>query len=89
SGFLVTVPGLIAALRRSWSALFCLAAAASLIATGVWALIDAHAAGGLFYFPNAAADATLHFATSTIFLAGAAQYYTGLRAGRGMTAAPR
>ncbi|MGI8462543.1 MAG: DUF4383 domain-containing protein, partial [Solirubrobacterales bacterium] len=47
SGFLVTVPGLIAALRRSWSALFCLAAAASLIATGVWALIDAHAAGGL------------------------------------------
>jgi uncharacterized protein DUF4383 len=75
SGFLVAIPGLFAALRPSWSGPFVLAAAGSLIATGVWALIEAHAAAGLFYFPNDGADALLHFATSGIFLAGGAHYY--------------
>lgn len=79
SGFLVAIPGLFAALRRSWSALFTLAAASSLIATGVWALLDPQVAGGLFYFPNGGADALLHFGTSTIFLAGAAHYFLGER----------
>ncbi len=75
SGFLVTVPGLFAALRREWSALFNLAAAGSLIATGIWALAETHAVGGLFYFPNQMGDALLHFGTSAIFLAGAAHHY--------------
>jgi len=75
SGFLVTVPGLFAALRREWSALFNLAAAGSLIATGIWALAETHAVGGLFYFPNQMGDALLHFGTSAIFLAGAARHY--------------
>jgi hypothetical protein len=79
SGFLVAIPGLFAALRASWSALFNLAAAGSLIATGVWALMDEHVAGGLFYFPNSSGDAILHFATSTIFLAGAAHYFLSRR----------
>ncbi len=77
SGFLVTIPGLFAALRREWSALFNLAAAGSLIATGIWALADTHAVGGLFYFPNQMGDALLHFGTSSIFLAGAAHHYLG------------
>lgn len=77
SGFLVTVPGLFAALRREWSALFNLAAAGSLIATGIWALAETHAVGGLFYFPNQVGDALLHFGTSAIFLAGAASHYFG------------
>jgi len=75
SGFLVAIPGFVAALRASWSGLFTLAAAGSLIATGVWALIDEQVAGGLFYLPNQTADALLHFGTSTIFVAGAAHYF--------------
>jgi Domain of unknown function (DUF4383) len=75
SGFLVAIPGFFAALRRSWSAAFTLAAAASLIATGIWALLDSQVAAGLFYFPNNGGDALLHFATSAIFLAGAAHYF--------------
>ena len=75
SGFLVAVPGLFAALRPRWSAPFTVAAAASLIATGIWALLDAQVAGGLFYLPSGGTDALLHFGTSTIFLAGAAHYF--------------
>ena len=75
SGFLVAIPGFFAALRRCWSAAFTLAAAGSLIATGVWALLDTQVAAGLFYFPNGGGDALLHFATSAIFLAGAAHYF--------------
>ena len=75
SGFMVAIPGLFAALRPSWAGLFTLAAAGSLIATAIWALLDTQVAGGLFYFPNGDADALLHFGTSAIFLAGAASYY--------------
>jgi hypothetical protein len=74
SGFLVALPGFVAARRATWSAAFDLAAAGSLIATGVWALIDTQVAAGLFYFPNGTADALLHFGTSAIFLAGAAHW---------------
>jgi hypothetical protein len=81
SGFLVALPGFFAALRSSWSAAFCLAAAASLIATAIWALADTYPLGGLFYFPNGGADAVLHLATSAIFLAGAASYLRGREAG--------
>jgi hypothetical protein len=74
SGFLVALPGFFAALRPTWSAAFCVAAAGSLIATGIWALLDTQVAGGLFYFPNSTPDALLHFGTSSIYLAGAAHY---------------
>lgn len=75
SGFLVAIPGFIAARRADWSGLFNLAAAGGLIATAIWALADAHVAGGLFYLPNGGADALLHFGTSAIFLAGSLHYY--------------
>jgi hypothetical protein len=74
SGFLVALPGFVAASRATWSAAFDLAAAGSLIATGIWALLDTQVAGGLFYFPNGTPDALLHFGTSAIFLAGAAHW---------------
>ena len=80
SGLLIALPGYFAALRANWSAAFCLAAAGSLIATAIWALADTYPVGGLFYFPNGGADATLHFATSAIFLVGAATWFS--RAGR-------
>jgi hypothetical protein len=75
SGFLISIPGFVAALRREWSALFNLGAAAGLIATAIWALMSTQVAGGLFYFAHNAADAVLHLGTSAIFLAGAAHYY--------------
>jgi hypothetical protein len=80
SGFLVAIPGFFAALRRSWSALFDLAAAGALLSTALWAALSTQVAGGLFYFPHGGADALLHIGTSTIFLAGAAHHY--LVAGR-------
>jgi hypothetical protein len=80
SGILLAIPGLFAALRPSWSALFNLAAGASLIVTGISALLDSHVAGGLFYLPHTGADAVLHFGVSAIFLAGAAHYYLADRA---------
>jgi Domain of unknown function (DUF4383) len=75
SGFLVAVPGLVLAFRPRLAAIFNVSAAASLIATAIWALLDTQPAGGLFSFPHNGTDALLHFATSTIFLAGAAHYY--------------
>ncbi len=74
SGFLVALPVLASAVRPDWAAITSAAAAASLIATGIWALASTRVAGGLFYFPNGGADALLHFATSAIFLAGVAHY---------------
>jgi len=54
---------------------FNVAAAAALLSTAVWAVLSTQPAGGLFYFPHGDADALLHLATSSIFLAGAAHYY--------------
>jgi hypothetical protein len=79
SGFLVAIPGFFAALRSSWSFLFNVAAAASLMSTALWAVLSTQVAGGLFYFPHGDADALLHLGTSTIFLAGAAQYLLSRR----------
>ncbi len=76
SGFLVAIPGFIAASRRQLAAIFNFAAAAGLIATGVWALFSERVAGGLFYFPHGISDALLHFATSAIFVAGAVHYFS-------------
>lgn len=75
SGFLVAIPALVAALRAEWASLVNLAAAAGLIATGVWALIEPRVAGGLFYLPNQTPDALLHFAVGAIFVAGSVHYF--------------
>jgi hypothetical protein len=63
------------------------ATAASLIAAGVWALLDTRwalldtqPAGGLFSFPHNGTDALLHFGTSAIFLAGAVRHFVTSRA---------
>ena len=75
SGFLVAIPALIVARRPERAAIFVPFAAASLIATAIWAMFETHPAAGLFYFPNNQGDALLHLATSAIFLAGAAHYW--------------
>ncbi len=75
SGFLVAIPAIVVAFMRPYiTALYVTFGAASLIATGVWALLSTKVAAGLFYFPNNEADALLHFATSAIWLAGAGHY---------------
>jgi hypothetical protein len=74
SGFVVALPCLLAASRPALATVFVVAAAVSLIVTGIRALFNTYLAGGLFYFPNNITDAVLHLAVSTIFLAGAAHY---------------
>ena len=88
SGFLVAIPAILAAFfaRPPVTAVLVALSGASLIATGVWALADTKIAGGLFSFPNNEADALLHFATASIFLAGAAHYL--LNAGGARAARP-
>jgi hypothetical protein len=80
SGFLVVIPALLLVTRPRLEAVYLVLAAGSLIATGIWALFDTQPAAGLFSFPNNEVDALLHFATSTIWLAGAAHYFLGARA---------
>lgn len=70
SGFLIAVPALWFARDARRAAAFVPFAAASLIATAIWALIDERPAAGLFYFPHFHSDAWLHFAVSAIFVAG-------------------
>jgi uncharacterized protein DUF4383 len=79
SGFIVAVPALLLVRRPDLDAVYIVLAAGSLIATGIWALLDTQPAAGLFSFPNNGTDALLHFATSTIFLAGAGHYFLGRR----------
>ena len=82
SGFALAIPGLYAARRDDWSAVFAPLAAAALIATAIWALFDTQPAAGLFDFPHNGADALLHFATSAIFLAGTAHHLAAGRVSR-------
>jgi hypothetical protein len=75
SGFLIAIPALLLIRRPDLEAVYIVLAASSLIATGIWALFDTQPAAGLFSFPHNGADALLHFATSAIFLTGAAHHF--------------
>ena len=79
SGFAIAIPALLLLRRPDLEAVYITLAAASLIATGVWALIDTQPAGGLFSFPHNGTDALLHFGTSAIYLAGAAHWFATSR----------
>jgi hypothetical protein len=79
SGFLVAVPALLLASRPHLVARFLPLAVGGLIATAVWAPFSTKLPGGLYYCPHTGTDALLHFATATIFLAGAAHYFLGDR----------
>ncbi len=82
SGFVVTLPCLLSLRRPRLLTAFVVAAAVSLIVTGIRALFVTELAGGLFYFPNNVTDAILHLSVSTIFLAGAAHYVLAERRSR-------
>ena len=74
SGFLVAIPALWFATRPYRAAVFVPLAAASLMATAVWGLLDTRPAAGLFYFPHGQTDAWLHFGVAAVFLAGFGHY---------------
>lgn len=66
SGLLLFGPGLIFATRPAWALLYSIAAAAALIATGLWALVSTQPAY-VFTFPNNERDAVLHLGTGVLF----------------------
>jgi hypothetical protein len=68
SGFALFLPGLFFSLRRDWAFLFALAAVVSLVATGVWALLDTRPVG-LFPFDHNTADAILHVSSAGAYAA--------------------
>jgi uncharacterized membrane protein len=59
-------PGLFFARRADWALLFALAAIASLVASGTWALLDTRPADVL-YFQHNGADAALHFGSALAY----------------------
>jgi hypothetical protein len=59
-------PGLFFARRKDWALLFALAAIASLVASGIWALVDTRPADVL-YFQHNGADAALHFGSAVAY----------------------
>ena len=73
SGFLVALP-LFAALRPSWAAPFDVAAAAALIATGIWALLEPTRRPGSSTSRTRAATRSCT-SPRVIFAAGALHHY--------------
>ncbi|MGE2722186.1 DUF4383 domain-containing protein [Mycolicibacterium celeriflavum] len=61
-------PGLVFALRKSWSVLYLLAAAVAGALPGVWAFFSQQVAY-VFTFPNNITDAVVHMVTAAVMLA--------------------
>ncbi|SEH77255.1 protein of unknown function [Mycolicibacterium rutilum] len=64
-------PGLIFAVRKSWSVLYLIAAAVAGALPGIWAFFSNQVAY-VFTFPNNITDAVVHLITAAIMLAVAA-----------------
>ncbi len=67
SGLLLFGPAFIFARNPRWAVLYALYAAAALILTGVWALLDTQPAY-VFTFPNNTSDGIFHLITGFLFL---------------------
>ncbi len=68
AGLLLFTPALVAALRKSWSAWYCVVAAVGGgFVVGIWALFSHQVL--IFSFPNHRLDAIEHIATGVILLA--------------------
>jgi hypothetical protein len=81
SGLLLFGPALIFARQPRWAVFYALYAAAALIATGVWALLDTQPAY-VFPFPNNTSDGIFHLVTGFLFLDIAVMQLVLDRAGR-------
>lgn len=71
AGLALFGPGLVFALRKSWSVLYLIAAAVAGALPGIWAFFSQQVAY-IFTFPNNTTDAVVHLVTAAIMLAVAA-----------------
>jgi hypothetical protein len=68
AGFALFAPGLVFALRKSWSVLYLLVAAVGGALPGIWAFFSNQVAY-IFAFPNNITDAVVHLVTSAVMIA--------------------
>lgn len=61
-------PGLVFAIRKSWSVLYLLVAAVAGALPGIWAFFS-HQVAYVFTFPNNITDAVVHIVTGAVMLA--------------------
>ena len=71
AGLALFAPGLIFALRKSWSVLYLLAAAVAGALPGIWAFFSNQVAF-VFTFPNNTIDAIVHMVSAAVMIAVAA-----------------
>ncbi|OBJ04537.1 DUF4383 domain-containing protein [Mycobacterium sp. 1465703.0] len=68
AGLALFAPGLVFALRKSWSVLYLLLAAIAGALPGIWAFFS-HQVAVVFTFPNNTTDAIVHLVTAAIMVA--------------------
>lgn len=71
AGLALFAPGLVFAMRKSWSVLYLLLAAIAGALPGIWAFFS-HQVAYVFNFPNNVTDAVVHLVTAAIMVAMAA-----------------
>lgn len=71
AGVALFAPGLVFAIRKSWSVLYLLLAAIAGALPGIWAFFS-HQVAFVFNFPNNTVDAVVHLVTAAIMVAVAA-----------------
>ena len=71
AGLALFAPGLVFAMRKSWSVLYLLIAAVAGALPGIWAFFS-HQVAFVFTFPNNTTDAVVHLVTSAVMIAIAA-----------------
>ena len=71
AGLALFGPGLVFAMRKSWSVLYLLAAAVAGALSGIWAFFS-HQVAYVFSFPNNTTDAVVHLVTAAVMIAVAA-----------------
>lgn len=68
AGLALFAPGLVFAVRKSWSVLYLLLAAIAGALPGIWAFFS-HQVAFVFNFPNNVTDAIVHLVTAAIMIA--------------------
>ncbi|BCZ24659.1 DUF4383 domain-containing protein [Mycobacterium senriense] len=71
AGLALFAPGLVFAIRKSWSVLYLLLAAIAGALPGIWAFFS-HQVAFVFNFPNNTVDAVVHLVTAAIMVGAAA-----------------
>ena len=71
AGLALFGPGLVFAIRKSWSVLYLIAAAVAGALPGIWAFFS-HQVAVVLTFPNNTTDAVVHLVTAAVMIAVAA-----------------